>query len=783
MTVLAPPRPAPGSAQRDRSESPAGSGRGAPGAGWAADAALAAVGLAVGLGAARLVADPGRAELLVPIGLTVVAGHIATSLSRRLRAPAPAPVAWGVVAVVLSAVWTVLPGTTWHGVPTLASLTELAHLLRQANHILSTHSTPVPPASSVTLLFTVITGLVAVGARALWAMQETDVRWRGRPLVSLVPPLGLFAYTSLLSSQRDRLVGAASFVAAAVVFVVVADASRSRVPRLGSLRIVMSGLAAGAVAVAGAFGVASTTGAVTGIHLRAFRASPVGVQTVPVGGGGSRTPPPVQAIDLIDDLLSVETTEVNTLVFTATSGRPTYWQVANLTVFDGTRWLPDGPTAEAAQVPAATKSSAPLLPGPRRPRSFVSHVSLRAWASRLLPAPPDTSAVRGAAGVRVAAGVGVEQRAGAAVDVGYRAVAAVPSDPTSAQPSAGVRAAALEPYLALPPLDPAVPALARQIVRGSASPLAEAEALQEFLTSGRFRYTLDPPPVSPQDPVANFLLDTRAGYCQQFAGAFAVMARSLGLPTRLAVGFTPGLPEGADTYEVTGADAHVWPEVYLGAAAGWVPFEPTPGDGTGLGANPGPAPASVATSPSGVPTTLPATTHLRARKLIDDAPTPQGAASARTAGVVCAVAAVAVAVTTVGWLRRRRRRNGGDGTPGLSGSDGAVVASWARAASALRRRGLGRRPAETLEEHAERFAAHVAGARGVPRMVGGDAAAGAGLADAAEAYRQLVSLAIAASYGPEASSDDDVTTASRLVETVCGALGTRPVAREPVGVG
>ena len=89
--------------------------------------------------------------------------------------------------------------------------------------------------------------------------------------------------------------------------------------------------------------------------------------------------------------------------------------------------------------------------------------------------------------------------------------------------------------------------------------------------------------MSSADPLTGFLFDTHAGFCQQFAGAFAVLARLDGLPTRVAVGFTTGGLGRRGVYRVRGADAHTWPEVYFGPTVGWVSFEPTPG---GAGAPP-----------------------------------------------------------------------------------------------------------------------------------------------------------------------------------------------------
>jgi transglutaminase-like putative cysteine protease len=70
-------------------------------------------------------------------------------------------------------------------------------------------------------------------------------------------------------------------------------------------------------------------------------------------------------------------------------------------------------------------------------------------------------------------------------------------------------------------------------------------------------------------------LAERRGYCEQFAGTYAAVARMLGLPSRVAVGFTPGEQRDDGRYYVQGKYAHAWPEIYFDGV-GWVPFEPTP---------------------------------------------------------------------------------------------------------------------------------------------------------------------------------------------------------------
>lgn len=123
-----------------------------------------------------------------------------------------------------------------------------------------------------------------------------------------------------------------------------------------------------------------------------------------------------------------------------------------------------------------------------------------------------------------------------------------------------------------------------QVIGDAKTPYAEAMALQSYLRStANFTYDTRVPPATTDDAVWDFLQDRR-GYCVQFATAMAVMARTLGIPTRVAVGFLPGdaVQDGDHfRYVVSGRQAHAWPELYF-QGYGWVRFEPTPAQQTGL---------------------------------------------------------------------------------------------------------------------------------------------------------------------------------------------------------
>jgi transglutaminase-like putative cysteine protease len=133
----------------------------------------------------------------------------------------------------------------------------------------------------------------------------------------------------------------------------------------------------------------------------------------------------------------------------------------------------------------------------------------------------------------------------------------------------------LERYLQLPGLAPSIPVLARQVVGAARNPSEMARRVEAFLRT-QFRYTLDITKMSDLDPLQEFLFVRRAGHCEYFATAMAVMLRTLGIPSRVVNGFQRGEwnPYG-QYYIVRYYDAHSWVEAYL-PEAGWVTFDPTP---------------------------------------------------------------------------------------------------------------------------------------------------------------------------------------------------------------
>ncbi|MEY9857853.1 hypothetical protein ABH935_003466 [Catenulispora sp. GAS73] len=261
----------------------------------------------------------------------------------------------------------------------------------------------------------------------------------------------------------------------------------------------------------------------------------------------------------------------------------------------------------------------------------------------------------------------------------------------------------------LPPgLPPAIRAEGALLAGSVAQPYAKLLAIQDYLR--KLPYNLDTRPGHSYDALSRlFSADSadRAGYAEQFAAAFAVLARSQGFPARVAVGYllNPAHKHG-DTYTVTAHDAHAWPEVDL-AGYGWVAFEPTdPQHHTAVP----PQPQKQKTTTTGT----------------DSTPTPKQAQPAVDPNLKTIVA---VGVSALDWalfvlvgigavflltpitiamekLRRRRVRR--------TGSRAArVIGAWQDAVDRLAEHGLPMSAAATAQEVAER-AAELFGERAAP---------------------------------------------------------------------
>ncbi|MEU2614309.1 DUF3488 and transglutaminase-like domain-containing protein [Micromonospora sp. NPDC007271] len=128
------------------------------------------------------------------------------------------------------------------------------------------------------------------------------------------------------------------------------------------------------------------------------------------------------------------------------------------------------------------------------------------------------------------------------------------------------------------PSVPAVEQLVKRLVKGKQNDYDKVRAIYDhFSVKNGFTYSLTTTGGTSGDDITNFL-DTKAGFCQQYAAAMAWLVRAAGIPARVAFGFTNGSSSDGGSYVLTNKNLHAWTEVYFGGV-GWVPFDATPAAG------------------------------------------------------------------------------------------------------------------------------------------------------------------------------------------------------------
>ncbi len=115
--------------------------------------------------------------------------------------------------------------------------------------------------------------------------------------------------------------------------------------------------------------------------------------------------------------------------------------------------------------------------------------------------------------------------------------------------------------------------LAQQVTGNVENPYDQALALERFLRQYSYSLDIEPPP-SNVDPVDYFLFEQQTGYCDFYASAMVVMARAVGLPARIAIGYTAQPADANGTQTIHQINSHSWAELYF-AGFGWIEFEPT----------------------------------------------------------------------------------------------------------------------------------------------------------------------------------------------------------------
>ncbi|KAA9131191.1 transglutaminase TgpA family protein [Microbacterium caowuchunii] len=498
----------------------------------------------------------------VPGALTLATVMLATgALLRRARVPAVG------VSLVESALFVLVitvaffRDTAWFGViPTPDTLRAVPVLLADAVQQMATGAAPLPASDALSFFVVASVGVLTL------VLDHVVVTTR-LPLLGAVALVAV-ALVPTIAVPAPMDVGAFVVLGIGILFLLRTDtrarhAGSSRRPSTASA----TGVAIGAVAV------------IVAVVLTPLLPAPESRED-PIAAGSSGINPTLRLGDDLRRPNPVEVLRVRTTASTAP-----YLRAVTLSSFAGEVWRPD------EQRPEPVDSAEGFGPVPAEAdvarAEQVTRIDIERLSSTYLPLPYPATDI---GGLRGDWGLIAENRTVVAMQAntsgqGYEVLTEEPRPTLEQIRGARARGAAVSPdYVQLPVVTPElIGQLAREVTADARTDYDAVTALQRWFRSSAFSYSLDAPVEegfdgAGVDAVERFLVE-RTGYCVHFASAFAVMARSLDIPTRVVIGYLPGAdtPELVDdqvVYSVTSDLLHSWPEVYF-EGIGWVGFEPT----------------------------------------------------------------------------------------------------------------------------------------------------------------------------------------------------------------
>ncbi len=585
-----------------------------------------------------------------------------------------AAVVWGTLVVLLYA-----GSSVWFVFPTLATITDISNDLADARLSIAVQEVPAVADAPITQLLVMSLGLIAVITDEL----ATGLR---APAVAGIGPLAVLAIAPLVRQSEPNV---PVFVLTGIAFLVLLWCGsrigterrfRWRARPGGRNPLLAVGVGAGALAA-----------------LVVLPTVTPGLTAGSLADNGSGSIFPTVYATGVDPTIQLgrdlrRSDPVLSLTYSTTAEEGLYLKMVNLGVFTGDTWEPESPlsaidySGQDFGTPPGLASDVPVV-------AASTSVSIAALRSDWLPLPYPSSSVDGLSGdwLLTPDTFTVTDLQGDTQGLNYDVESQLVQPTAEQLAEAGATVPdVVAPFLDIPQgLPPIIADTAAQVASGAATNYDQAVALQEYFRGGEFRYSLSAPDAGGYDGdnatmIAAFL-EQKEGYCVHFASAMAVMARTLGIPSRIAIGYAPGQTADATTagrpvYEVYTDQLHAWPELYFDGI-GWLPFEPTPGlditppdyslpdyaqsSGTDV------APASTATS------TATANPNTRPDQPVDQAPQTaeqitlaQVRGWATFAAILGGAAAVVLLPFSVRRFRRRRRLHG------IDAADAPATVAW-----------------------------------------------------------------------------------------------------------
>lgn len=523
--------------------------------------AAAALVPSAAIGFVRIFAD--GAAVLPLIGGALLSTVLAVA-ARRARVPlvASALLSLGVLVALVTRQYA--PGTGRAGfVPDGESLRALRTVLDLGIDAYREQKAPVES----------LEAFIAAALIACWIMAFlTD--WgalRLRLAFEPVLPAGLlFIFSAVLGSGDHRLFATAVFSAAVLVWAVVQRATDLQLHAVwlkvdrkrGPADLARNGLILGSLALIAGLVVGPLLPGAESSELYTWR------------NAGD----PVRQV--ISPYVSIEAQlkeQSSVRLFTVRSDRPAYWRLAGLDTYEDGRWTTQGSfEPEDGDLPGLRPRSGTTL---TVRQDFTIEKLDAIWLPAAFAPARVLESDANVTWNRDTGSLTVDGRRDTSDGVIYSIESVIPLYTADELRAAdGVTPSAIsDHYLLLPTdLNPRIGVEAASITAGATTTYDQMLALQNHFRA--FEYSIELSARS-GDPIDQFL-DERVGFCQQFSGTFALMARALGVPARVAVGFTWGDPVAGEEglYSVSGRQAHAWPEVWF-PELGWVSFEPTPGRG------------------------------------------------------------------------------------------------------------------------------------------------------------------------------------------------------------
>ncbi|MGO4471904.1 DUF3488 and DUF4129 domain-containing transglutaminase family protein [Arthrobacter sp. M-10] len=516
---------------------------------------------------------------LVPAITTVFVVGLTLAVLRALRVHPVLTTLGGFLALVFILDFTFFRPESIAGfIPSGATLDTLGQFLKRAGETVVSETAPVSPNAGIVFVACAGLGLVALLIDALAVPL-------GMPATSGLGLLVVLVFPATIKPQGGGLPG---FLAAAVGFILILGCSQWFAPdsRLQTDNAHGTGQLKRSMVIGG---VALVLGLLLPLAVPGFERGtfPVGSRLNPWGVSNGLNP----MITLGNSLRNP--TGDGSITYATSSTAPVYLRSVTIDKFDGDTWAPDDREASRRIGPGRM---APDYPLPAELVRQLTVVDTGQFTSPYLPVPYAPTAVNGLSGRWSwdPETLSIRGEDSTTRNQQYTVYSALPSVTSATLSQDNAKPTSIsQDFIQLPSNVPdIVKNTAKTVTAGANGNYAKAMAIQNYLRSSQFSYSLQAPVQGGYDGnglsvLADFL-QQKSGYCVHFASAMAVMARLEGIPSRIAVGYAPGHATGATVavagqeplpeYQVDARDAHAWPELYF-EGVGWVAFEPTPSRG------------------------------------------------------------------------------------------------------------------------------------------------------------------------------------------------------------